>query len=62
MMGILNVTPDSFSDGGQWFETDGPITRGHEMIAEGADIVDVGRRVDPARGRTGRRSRRSCAG
>jgi len=42
VMGILNVTPDSFSDGGEWFEGDLAIERGHEMIAEGADIVDVG--------------------
>ena len=42
VMGILNVTPDSFSDGGQWFERDEAIRRGHEMVAEGADIVDVG--------------------
>jgi dihydropteroate synthase len=42
VMGILNVTPDSFSDGGEWFERDRAVTRGHEMIAEGADIVDVG--------------------
>ncbi|HWE69258.1 MAG TPA: dihydropteroate synthase [Acidimicrobiales bacterium] len=42
VMGILNVTPDSFSDGGEWFDGARAITRGHEMIAEGADIVDVG--------------------
>ena len=42
VMGILNVTPDSFFDGGEWYETDRAITRGHEMIREGADIVDVG--------------------
>ena len=42
VMGILNVTPDSFSDGGSWFETDRAIARGLDMIAEGADIVDVG--------------------
>src|SRR5664279_1827293 len=42
VMGILNVTPDSFSDGGAWFEGTQAITRGHEMIAEGADIIDVG--------------------
>jgi len=41
-MGILNVTPDSFSDGGSWFETHQAIMKGHEMIADGADIVDVG--------------------
>ena len=42
VMGILNVTPDSFSDGGEWFGTDRAIRRGHQLIAEGADIVDVG--------------------
>ena len=42
VMGILNVTPDSFSDGGEWFERDRAVMRGHEMIAEGADVVDVG--------------------
>ncbi|MDA8366031.1 MAG: dihydropteroate synthase, partial [Actinomycetota bacterium] len=42
VMGILNVTPDSFSDGGEWFETDRAIARGHDMIDQGADIVDVG--------------------
>ncbi len=42
MMGILNVTPDSFSDGGEWFESERAIMRAHEMIAEGADVVDVG--------------------
>ena len=42
VMGILNVTPDSFSDGGQWFEQDLAVHRGRQMIAEGADIVDVG--------------------
>lgn len=41
-MGILNVTPDSFSDGGRWFERDRAVMKGREMIAEGADIVDVG--------------------
>lgn len=42
VMGILNVTPDSFSDGGAWFEREAAIARGLEMVAEGADIVDVG--------------------
>ncbi len=41
-MGILNVTPDSFSDGGRWLEPDRAVARGLEMIDEGADIVDVG--------------------
>jgi dihydropteroate synthase len=42
VMGILNVTPDSFSDGGVWFEAERAVQRGHELIAEGADVVDVG--------------------
>jgi dihydropteroate synthase len=42
VMGILNVTPDSFSDGGEWFDGHRAVIRGHEMIKEGADIVDVG--------------------
>jgi dihydropteroate synthase len=41
-MGILNVTPDSFSDGGQWFEADRAIAHGHELLDDGADLVDVG--------------------
>lgn len=42
VMGILNATPDSFSDGGDYFSADTAIQRGIEMFAEGADIVDVG--------------------
>ncbi len=42
VMGILNVTPDSFSDGGLFFDTSAAIDRGLAMVAEGADIVDVG--------------------
>jgi dihydropteroate synthase len=41
-MGVVNVTPDSFSDGGQWYGTDAAIAHGLELIAQGADIVDVG--------------------
>jgi dihydropteroate synthase len=41
-MGVLNVTPDSFSDGGEWYEADAAIAHGLELIAQGADIVDVG--------------------
>ena len=41
-MGVLNVTPDSFSDGGRWSDPDSAIARGLEMVAEGADVVDVG--------------------
>src|SRR4051812_32687618 len=42
VMGILNVTPDSFADGGVHVDPDAAIARGLEMIAEGADIIDVG--------------------
>jgi dihydropteroate synthase len=42
VMGVLNVTPDSFSDGGLWFDTDAAIAHGIELAAQGADIVDVG--------------------
>jgi dihydropteroate synthase len=42
VMGILNVTPDSFSDGGRFLELDRALDQARRMIAEGADIVDVG--------------------
>jgi dihydropteroate synthase len=42
VMGVVNVTPDSFSDGGRWFGAGEAIEHGLRMVAEGADIVDVG--------------------
>ncbi len=42
VMGVLNVTPDSFSDGGRWFDTDRAVEHGRRLVAEGADLVDVG--------------------
>jgi dihydropteroate synthase len=42
IMGILNVTPDSFSDGGRWSSLDGAVAHAREMVEEGADIIDVG--------------------
>lgn len=42
LMGIVNVTPDSFSDGGRWLEPDAAIARGLQLRAAGADIIDVG--------------------
>jgi dihydropteroate synthase len=42
IMGILNVTPDSFSDGGQFITVDTALSHAEQMIAEGADIIDVG--------------------
>jgi len=41
-MGILNVTPDSFSDGGRWSGVDEAVAAGRRMVAEGATIIDVG--------------------
>ena len=41
-MGVLNVTPDSFSDGGRWFDTDAACAHGRAMAAQGASIIDVG--------------------
>ena len=41
-MGIVNVTPDSFSDGGEFLEPDRAIDHGRELVAEGADLLDVG--------------------
>ena len=42
VMGILNVTPDSFSDGGNWADTDRALRHAEEMIGEGADVLDIG--------------------
>jgi dihydropteroate synthase len=42
VMGVLNVTPDSFSDGGRWLEPAAAVRRGLQLLAEGADILDVG--------------------
>jgi dihydropteroate synthase len=41
-MGVLNVTPDSFSDGGRYFDEAAAVAHGLQLVAEGADIVDVG--------------------
>ena len=42
VMGILNVTPDSFSDGGRYLEPGAAVARGRELLAQGADLLDVG--------------------
>ncbi|TJZ42913.1 dihydropteroate synthase [Streptomyces piniterrae] len=42
VMGVVNVTPDSFSDGGQWFDTELAVKHGLDLVAQGADMVDVG--------------------
>ncbi|MQT00501.1 dihydropteroate synthase [Streptomyces jumonjinensis] len=41
-MGVVNVTPDSFSDGGRWFDTTAAVKRGLDLVSDGADLVDVG--------------------
>ncbi|MCK4547849.1 MAG: dihydropteroate synthase [Candidatus Eisenbacteria sp.] len=40
--GVLNVTPDSFYDGGRYSETEAAVARAHEMVREGADLIDIG--------------------
>ena len=42
VMGVVNVTPDSFSDGGRWLDPDAAVRHGLELVADGADLVDVG--------------------
>ena len=42
VMGVVNVTPDSFSDGGRWFDPEGAVARGLQLLSEGADLLDVG--------------------
>jgi dihydropteroate synthase len=42
VMGVVNVTPDSFSDGGKWFEPDVAIAHGRRLVDEGATVLDVG--------------------
>jgi dihydropteroate synthase len=42
IMGILNVTPDSFYDGGRYLDPQAAVDRAHQMVAEGADIIDIG--------------------
>ena len=41
-MGVVNVTPDSFSDGGRWLEPEAAIAHGRDLLADGADILDIG--------------------
>lgn len=42
VMGVVNVTPDSFSDGGRWFDTTAAVKHGIDLVAQGADLIDVG--------------------
>ena len=61
VMGILNVTPDSFSDGGRWVALDRALEHAHGMIADGAAVIDVGGESTRP-GAAPVRSRRSSAG
>jgi dihydropteroate synthase len=42
IMGVVNVTPDSFSDGGKFFTPDAAVVQGEKLAADGADILDIG--------------------
>ncbi len=59
LLGILNVTPDSFSDGGDFFSRDAAVARGEALAAEGAEVIDVGgestrpQGAEPVAGRRG---------
>jgi len=53
IMGVLNVTPDSFSDGGKYNDVERAVERALELEAEGADIIDIGAETT----RTNRRAR-----
>ena len=53
VMGVINVTPDSFSDGGEWFDPKAAIAHGRDLLDQGADIVEVGgESTRPGAGRT----------
>ena len=58
-MGIINVTPDSFSDGGLYATTEAAIAHGLKLVEEGADILDIG--GESTRPRCGLRARRGGA-
>lgn len=60
-MGILNVTPDSFSDGGEYLRFEAAIAHGRRLLAEGADVIDVGGESTRP-GRRGQRSRWNWVG
>lgn len=42
LMGVVNVTPDSFSDGGRWLDADAAVRHGLQLLADGADLLDIG--------------------
>ena len=46
-MGVVNVTPDSFSDGGRWFSHHDAVAHGHALLDQGADLLDIGGESTP---------------
>ena len=62
LMGVVNVTPDSFSDGGRHLAPDAAIAHGRRLLDEGAHILDLGRRIDRPRQPPDHLARRSCCG
>ncbi len=63
-MGVLNITPDSFSDGGAFIAPESALAQARRMIAEGADIIDIGAEFTRPYGGSQNRSRwkKSCGG
>ena len=61
VMGVLNVTPDFFSDGGRFLDPPAAIAHAQRLIAEGADILDIGAEFDAAVWRRGARAARRRA-
>ncbi|MDD8019074.1 MAG: dihydropteroate synthase [Bacteroidota bacterium] len=61
LMGILNVTPDSFSDGGKYFSVDAAVAHAVKMVEEGADIIDVGGESSRPKGLYGQGSQKISA-
>ena len=61
-MGVVNVTPDSFSDGGRYLAADAAIAHALRLDAEGADILDIGGESTRPGCRSRWTSRRSCGG
>ena len=53
VMGVVNITPDSFSDGGRFFDAEAAIAHGIRLLNEGADLLDLG--AESTLGRRGRR-------
>jgi dihydropteroate synthase len=60
VMGVLNLTPDSFSDGGLWLDADAALVRAERMAEEGAAIVDIGGESTRPGPHWGSSPKRSC--